>query len=204
MIVGTCGTSALELALTKFNRDGTLTPTFGRPVAHRATRPSDPTTNESGNAVKQRAADIKMQADGRFLVQCGYFRTSSWSQCLYRVNSDGTVATSFSSGLPFPSEPGRVVYNAIGDALAFAITPVAAATPTASSRSAIGDGVGGYTGGTSCVTAVRNGTGAASADGTIDGSLIGPNGDQLGTFTFRTRGLPAQQRPSRNRRRWQR
>jgi hypothetical protein len=49
--------------------------------------------------------------------------------------------------------------------------------------------VGGNTGGTSCVTAVRNGTGPASADGTIDTSLVGPNGDQLGTFNFRTRGL---------------
>ena len=191
VIAGTCGTSALELCLTKFNRDGTFDADFrgdSLPIGQGG-RVRLVTTNESGNAVKQRAADIKMQADGRFLVQCGYFRTSSWSQCLYRVNSDGTVATSFSSGLPFPSEPGRVVYNAIGDALAFAITPGSGSYASRVITLGNCDGVGGYTGGTSCVTAVRNGTGAASADGTIDGSLIGPNGDQLGTFTFRTRGL---------------
>ena len=108
---------------------------------------------------------------------------------MYRINSVGDVATSFSSGLPFPSEPGRVVYNAIGDALAFAITPGAGATADRIVTLGNCDGVGGYTGGTSCVTAIRNGTGAANADGVIDASLIGPNGDQAGTFYFRTRGL---------------
>ena len=191
VIAGTCGTSALELCITKLNRDGTFDADFrgdSLPVGQGG-RVRILTTDESGNAVKQRAADIKMQADGRFLVQCGYFRTSSWSQCLYRINSDGTVATSFSSGLPFPSEPGRVVYNAIGDALAFTITPGSGSYANRVVTLGNCDGVGGNTGGTSCVTAVRNGTGPASADGTIDTSLVGPNGDQLGTFNFRTRGL---------------
>ena len=186
VIAGTCGTSALELCITKLNRDGTFDADFrgdSLPVGQGG-RVRILTTDESGNAVKQRAADIKMQADGRFLVQCGYFRTSSWSQCLYRINSDGTVATSFSSGLPFPSEPGRVVYNAIGDALAFTITPGSGTYANRVVTLGNCDGVGGNTGGTSCVTAVRNGTGPASADGTIDTSLVGPNGDQLEHSTF--------------------
>lgn len=199
VIAGTCGTSAFELCLTKLNRDGTFDGDFrgdSLPVGQGG-RVRILTTDESGNAVKQRAADIKMQVDGRFLVQCGYFRTSSWSQCLYRVNSDGTVATSFSSGLPFPSEPGRVVYNAIGDALAFTITPGSGANANRIVTLGNCDGVGGNSGGTSCVTALRNGTGAANADGTIDASLIGPNGDQAGSFNFRTRGLSVRNNDTR-------
>ena len=191
VIAGTCGTSALELCLTKFNRDGSFDTDFrgdSLPVGQGG-RVRIVTVDESGNDVKQRAADIKIQSDGRFLVQCGYFRTSSWSQCMYRINSGGDVATSFSSGLPFPSEPGRVVYNAIGDSLAFVVTPGAGAYANRIVTLGNCDGVGGFTGGTSCVTAIRNGTGAANADGVIDASLIGPNGDQAGTFYFRTRGL---------------
>ena len=199
VVAGTCGTSAFELCLTKFNRDGTFDADFlgdSLPVGQGG-RVRILTTDESGNAVKQRAADIKMQADGRFLVQCGYFRASSWSQCMYRVNSGGDVATSFSSGLPFPSEPGRVVYNAVGDALAFAITPGTSAY--ANRIVALGncDGVGGFAGGTSCVTAIRNGTVGGTADGVIDASLIGPNGDQAGTFYFRTRGLTVRNNSTR-------
>lgn len=199
IIAGTCGTSALELCFTKLNRDGTFDADFrgdSLPVGQGG-RVRILTTDESGNAVKQRAADIKMQTDGRFLVQCGYFRTSSWSQCLYRINSDGTVATSFSSGLPFPSEPGRVVYNAIGDALAFTITPGAGVNANRIVTLGNCDGVGGNSGGTSCVTALRNGTGAAGADGTIDPTLIGPNGDQAGSFNFRTRGLSVRNNDTR-------
>ena len=199
LIAGTCGTSALELCLTKLNRDGTFDTDFrgdSLPLGQGG-RVRILTTDESGNAVKQRATDVKIQTDGRFLVQCGYFRTSSWSQCMYRVNSDGTVATSFSSGLPFPSEPGRVVYNPIGDALAFAITP--GTGPYANRIVTLGncDGVGGNSGGTSCVTALRNGTVAASADGTVDPTLIGPNGDQVGSFNFRTRGLSVRNNDTR-------
>jgi uncharacterized delta-60 repeat protein len=191
VIAGTCGTSALELCLTKFNRDGSFDTDFrgdSLPVGQGG-RVRIVTVDESGNDVKQRAADVKIQSDGRFLVQCGYFRTSSWSQCMYRINSGGDVATSFSSGLPFPSEPGRVVYNAIGDALAFAITPGTSAYSGRIVTLGNCDGVGGFTGGTTCVTAIRNGTVGGIADGVIDASLIGPNGDQAGTFYFRTRGL---------------
>ena len=199
VVAGTCGTSAFELCLTKFNRDGTFDVDFrgdSLPVGQGG-RVRIVTTDEAGNAVKQRAADIKMQVDGRFLVQCGHFRASSWSQCIYRVNSGGDVATSFSSGLPFPSEPGRVVYNAIGDALAFVITPGGGAYANRIVTLGNCDGVGGNTGGTTCVTAMRNGTGAANADGVIDESLVGPNGDQAGTFYFRTRGLTVRNNSTR-------
>jgi uncharacterized delta-60 repeat protein len=199
VIAGTCGTSALELCLTKLNRDGTFDADFrGDSLpAGQGGRVRILTTDESGNAVKQRAADLKIQTDGRLLVQCGYFRSSSWSQCLYRINSDGSVATSFSSGLPFPSEPGRVVYNAIGDALAFAMAPGSGAHAQRIVTLGSCDGVGGNSGGTTCVSALRNGTGAAGADGTMDPSLIGPNGDQAGSFNFRTRGLTVRNNDTR-------
>ncbi|MEQ1596096.1 MAG: hypothetical protein ABL985_13475 [Casimicrobium sp.] len=190
VIAGNCGPNgaARELCLTKFNRDGTFDSDFrgnSLPIGQGG-RVLILATDASGSAVVQEAVDIKMQADGRFLVQCSYdYPANAHQQCLYRINSGGDVATSFSSGLPFPSEPGRVVYNALGKALAFAIVPPVG--PSANGILALGDcdGENGFIR-AFCVTAIRNGTG--SADGTIDVALTGPNGDQAGTFFFSTRG----------------
>ncbi|MBL8309668.1 MAG: hypothetical protein JNL19_04535 [Burkholderiales bacterium] len=195
LLVGTCGMltvgGASQICMIKFNRDGTFDDDFrgdslpvgsgGRLVIN--------TLNETGGHVNEWGRNVRMQADGRFLLQCEYFRTSSASQCMYRINSGGTIATSFSSGLPFPSEPGRVIYNTVGSALSFAITP-----PTAGAYAnrvlALGScsGVGGYSGTSRiCVTAIRNGTGAPpNGDGTIDTSLTGPNGSGAGTFVMST------------------
>jgi uncharacterized delta-60 repeat protein len=191
VIAGSCGIGRDILCLAKLNRDGTWDDDFrGDSLpAGQGGRLIITALNEAGNPVDQRAVAIKMQADGRFLVQCGYFRTSSESQCLYRINSGGTIATSFSSGLPFPSAPGRVVYNPVGTPLAFTVTPFGSlpGDPYANRIVTLGDcdGVGGLSGAPLCVSAILNGTGAS--DGVLDVSLIGPNGDQSGTFNFSTR-----------------
>ena len=193
LLVGTCGFISVggpsQICMTKFNRDGTFDDDFrgdslpigsgGRLVIN--------TVNENNFHVNEVGRTVRMQADGRFLIQCEYFRASSASQCMYRINSGGTFATSFSSGLPFPSEPGRVLYNDVGSAVSVAITP---AGTYANRILALGNcsGVGGY-GGTMriCVTAIRNGTGGPpNSDGTIDTSLTGPNGDGAGTFAMST------------------
>jgi uncharacterized delta-60 repeat protein len=191
VIAGGCGSLYTILCLTKFNRDGTFDDDFrgdSLPVGQGG-RLIVVATNQSGQQVEVNAKDIKMQADGRFLLQCQFIATGVNSQCMYRINSGGTIATSFSSGLPYPSVPGRVVYNAFGTALRFAITPSGTlpGDPYANRIITLGDcsGVGGFSGRPLCVTAILNGTGAT--DGVIDATLIGPNGDQAGTFNFSTR-----------------
>lgn len=187
VIAGGCGSLRTFLCLTKLNRDGTWDDDFrgdSLPVGQGG-RLIVVATNQSGQQVEVNAKDIKVQADGRFLLQCQYIEINVSSQCMYRINSGGTIATSFSSGLPFPSIPGRVVYNTFGTAVKFAITP-----PTGSYANriiALGecDGVGSFTNAPFCVTAILNGTGVT--DGVIDATLIGPNGDQTGTFNFPVR-----------------
>jgi uncharacterized delta-60 repeat protein len=187
LIAGGCGSLRSILCLTKFNRDGTFDDDFrgdSLPVGQGG-RLIIVAANQSGQQVEVNAKDIKMQADGRFLLQCQYIAIGVNSQCMYRINSGGTIATSFSSGLPFPSVPGRVVYNVFGTAVKFAITP-----PTGSYANRIVtlgecDGVGGFSNAPFCVTAILNGTGAT--DGVIDTTLTGPNGDQAGTFNFPVR-----------------
>ncbi len=192
LVVGSCGFTGgvSQICMTKFNRDGSFDDDFrgdslpigsgGRLVIN--------TLNAGGFVVTEEAVAVRMQADGRFLLQCGYFRNSSVSQCIYRINSGGTIATSWNSELPAPSEPGRVVYNAVGNPLDFAITPPGTqpGDPYANRVIALGDcsGVGGNPGSTRiCVTALRNGTGSPpNADGKIDTDLIGPNGNGNGTF----------------------
>ncbi len=191
LVVGTCAFtgSISQICMTKFNRDGTFDDDFrgeSLPIGNGG-RLVINTLNSGGFVVLEEAFAVRQQADGRFLLQCGYFRNSSISQCLYRINSGGTIALNWSSGLPFPSEPGRVVYNAVGNPLDFAITPLSnqPGDPNANRVIALGDcsGVGGNSGATRiCVTALRNGTAAPNIDGTIDNTLIGPNGDGNGTF----------------------
>jgi hypothetical protein len=193
LLLGTCGFLSVggpsQICMTKFNRDGTFDDDFrgdslpigsgGRLVIN--------TVNENNLHVNEVGRTVRMQADGRFLIQCEYFRSSSASQCMYRINSGGTIATSFSSGLPFPSEPGRVLYNDVGSAVSFAIAPAGA---VANRILALGNcsGVGGYSGTMRiCVTAIRNGTGTPpNVDGTIDSSFTGPNGHAAGTFVMST------------------
>lgn len=193
LLLGTCGFLSVggpsQICMTKFNRDGSFDNDFrgeslpigsgGRLVIN--------TVNENNLHVNEVGRTVRMQADGRFLIQCEYFRNSSASQCMYRINSGGTIATSFSSGLPYPSEPGRVLYNDVGSAVSFAITPAGA---FANRILTLGNcsGVGGYSGTMRiCVTAIRNGTGTPpNVDGTIDSTFIGPNGDAAGTFVMST------------------
>jgi uncharacterized delta-60 repeat protein len=187
VIAGSCGTLYNTLCLAMLNRDGTWDDDFrgdSLPIGQGG-RILITATNQSGDVIKQKAVDIKMQSDGLFLVQCKYIPGLSSSQCMYRLNLGGTIATDFSSGLPFPSVPGRVVYNPVGDALAFAITPPGGSYANRIVTLGDCDGVGGFSGAPMCLTAILNGTG--SIDGTIDTSLIGPNGDQAGTFNFSTR-----------------
>ncbi len=189
VIAGSCGSLYNILCLAMLNRDGTWDDDFrgeSLPIGQGG-RIIITSTNQSGDVVKQEAVDIKMQSDGLFLLQCRFFLSSSNSQCMYRLNLGGTIAINFSSGLPFPSVPGRVVYNPVGSALAFAITPPGGAY--ANRIVALGDcdGVGGFSGAPMCITAILNGAGVT--DGVIDASLTGPNGDQAGTFNFSTRFL---------------
>lgn len=192
LVAGTCaftGSAYEELCLAKFNRDGTWDADFrgdSLPVGQGG-RVRIATTDEQGNFVAQRAADVRTQADGRFLVQCQYKRVNSWRQCLYRVNSGGTIATSFSSGLPFPSEPGRVVYNDSGTALSLALAPPSGSYANRIYALGSCQSANNYDGGPFCVTALRNGTPGGASDGTIDPTLTGPEGDQSGTFFFATR-----------------
>jgi uncharacterized delta-60 repeat protein len=187
VIAGSCGPLYNTLCLAMLNRDGTWDDDFrgeSLPIGQGG-RIIITSTNQSGDVVNQKAVDIKMQSDLLFLLQCKFFVTSSDSQCMYRLNLGGTIAANFSSGLPFPSVPGRVVYNPVGTALAFAITPPGG--EHANRIVALGDcdGVGGFSGAPMCITAILNGVGAS--DGVIDTSLTGPNGDQAGTFNFSTR-----------------
>jgi uncharacterized delta-60 repeat protein len=187
VIAGNCGPTRSVLCLTKFNRDGSFDDDFrgdSLPIGQGG-RLIIAATNQAGEQVEVNASDIKMQADGRFLLQCQYIAIGVSSQCMYRLNSGGTIATSFSSGLPAPSEPGRVVYNPFGRALEFAIAPPGGLNSNRIVALGECDGVGGFSGAPFCITAIRNGT--VDADGTIDTSLIGPNGDQAGTFNFSTR-----------------
>jgi uncharacterized delta-60 repeat protein len=187
VIAGSCGTLYNTLCLAMLNRDGTWDDDFrgeSLPIGQGG-RIIITATNQSGDPIKQKAVDIKMQADGRFLLQCKYIPGSSASQCMYRLNLGGTIDTNFSSGLPFPSVPGRVVYNPVGDALAFAITPPGGSYANRIVTLGDCDGVGGFSGAPMCITAILNG--ASATDGVIDTSLIGPNGDQAGTFNFSTR-----------------
>ena len=190
VVAGSCGVDRNILCLAKLNRDGTWDDDFrgdSLPVGQGG-RLIINALNAAGNPVEQRAVAVKMQADGRFLVQCGYVLTASESQCLYRINSGGSIATSFSSGLPFPSVPGRLVYNPVGKPLAFAITPSGGlpGDPYANRIVTLGDcaNVAGLSGLPLCVSAILNGTG--DTDGVIDVNLTGPNGDQAGTFNFST------------------
>jgi uncharacterized delta-60 repeat protein len=200
LVVGTCGINGAttQICMTKFNRDGTFDDDFrgdslpigsgGRLVIN--------SIRAGGNVIPEVATAVKMQADGRFLLQCGHFNTSSISQCMYRINSGGDIATSWDSGLQPPSTAGRVVYNSVGTSLGFTITPSGTlpGDPYANRVIALGDcsGVGGNSGSTRiCVTALRNGTGGPpNGDGTIDPNLIGPNGNADGTF-FQSTATPA-------------
>ena len=187
IIAGSCGTFYNTLCLAMLNRDGTWDDDFrgeSLPVGQGG-RIIITSTNQSGGVIQQQAVDVKMQPDGRFLVQCQYTGSSTSSQCMYRLNLGGTLDTNFSSGLAFPSVPGRVIYNPVGSAIAFAITPPGG--PNANRIITLGDcsGVGGFAGNPMCITAILNGT--VADDGKIDASLTGPNGDQAGTFNFSTR-----------------
>jgi uncharacterized delta-60 repeat protein len=193
LVVGTCGINGAttQICMTKFNRDGTFDDDFrgnSLPIGSGG-RLVISSTNSSGFVVSEEATSVKMQADGRFLLQCRYYVNSSPNQCMYRINSGGDIATSWSSGLPAPSEPGRVVYNSVGTSLGFAITPSGTlpGNPYANRVIALGD-CGGST--RICVTALRNGTGGPpNGDGTIDPSLVGPNGNGDGTF-FQSTATP--------------
>jgi Domain of unknown function (DUF5122) beta-propeller len=189
LVVGHCGINGgvSQICMTKFNRDGTFDDDFrgdSLPIGSGGRLVID-SLNNSGGRVTEVATAVKMQADGRFLLQGGYFLSSSVSQSMYRINSGGTIATSWISGLPFPSEPGRVVYNSVGASKGFAITPPG---DFANRVIALGDcsGVGGNSGSTRiCATALRNGTGGPpNGDGTIDPTLVGPNVDSDTDGTF--------------------
>lgn len=183
LIVGVCEYFATRICLTKLNADGTLDTDFngdntspgqnpGR-IVITSTAPNNSVINEAG-------IDVVLQPDGDFLVLCDHGLTAA--HCVYRFNNGGTLETNFSSGLAFPSIPGRTVFSNIGRPTAIALTPSGSSfnnrVLSVGSCNQPSNTV------TICVGALTNQSGGPF-DGTVDTvGLIGPNGDGAGSFAY--------------------
>ncbi len=183
LIVGVCEYFATRICLTKLNADGSLDTDFngdntppgqnpGRIVVT-STTPGNAVINESG-------LDVALQSNGDFLVLCEHGLSAA--HCIYRFNNGGTLDTNFSSGLAFPSVPGRTVFSTIGRPVAIALTPPGSGLNNR--VLSLGNCNQPSNTVTMCVGALNNQSGGAF-DGTVDSAgLTGPNGDGAGSFAY--------------------
>lgn len=183
LIVGVCEYFATRICLTKLNADGTLDTDFngantapgqnpGR-IVITSTTPTNFVINEAG-------IDVALQPDGDFLVLCEHGVTGA--HCVYRFNNGGTLETNFSSGLPFPSIPGRTVFGTIGRPISIALTP--SGSSYNNRVMSVGNCNQPSNTVTFCVGGLVNQSGGLY-DGTVDATgLVGPNGDGAGSFAY--------------------
>jgi uncharacterized delta-60 repeat protein len=173
VVAGDCSIGGISsICLTKFNTDGSFDVDFDGPapgggngafILFAARAPGNP------NRLDEAVRDLAEAGDGRYYVLC--YQRQNTDSCIYRLNRDGSLDTSFDNGQSFPSLPGR------------AVVPSAGTGPVRLAVDASLDGlryapvyVSECNG--PCVTRLRGTTGV------LDTTLTGPNGDAVGEFYF--------------------